>query len=101
MAKNLITPDDKPELRFFKVKISAELRTLIHSYISPMLFYLTRGRLKHVTGKEINFLNVGDAFIESNNGGAHYVKNVEKKQAILHMVVVSVIRVPTAINKIS
>ena len=33
-----------------------------------MLIYVTRGRLKHVRGQEINFFKAGDAFIESNNG---------------------------------
>ena len=50
-------------------------------------------------GEEINFFKAGDAFIESNNGGGHYVKNVGKKPAILHVGVVSVVGMPTAINK--
>ena len=64
-----------------------------------MLIYVTRGRLKHVRGEEINFFKAGDAFIESNNGGSHYVKNVGKKPAILHVGVVSVVGMPTAINE--
>ena len=64
-----------------------------------MLIHVTRGRLKHVRGKEINFFKAGDAFIESNNGGPHYVKNVGKKPAILHVGVVSVVGMPTAINE--
>ncbi|EEE41091.1 hypothetical protein [Prochlorococcus marinus] len=35
-----------------------------------MLIHVTRGRLKHVRGEEINFFKAGDAFIESNNEGA-------------------------------
>ena len=50
-------------------------------------------------GEEINFFKAGDAFIESNNGDAHYVKNVGKKTAILHVGVVSVVGMPTTINK--
>ena len=52
-------------------------------------------------GEEINFFKAGDAFIESNNnnGAPHYVKNVGKKPAILHVGVVSVVGMPTAINK--
>ena len=49
--------------------------------------------------KEINFFKAGDAFIESNNGGDHFVKNVGKKPVILHVGVVSVAGIPTAINK--
>ena len=64
-----------------------------------MLIYVTRGRLKHGRGEEINFFKAGDAFIESNNGGPHYVKNVGKKSAILHVGVVSVVGMPTAINE--
>ena len=64
-----------------------------------MLIHVTRGRLKHVRGEEINFFKAGDAFIESNNGGAHYVKNVGNKPAILHVGVLSVVGMPTAINK--
>jgi len=52
-----------------------------------------------VRGEEINFFKAGDAFIESNNGTPHYVKNVGKKPAILHVGVVSVVGMPTAINK--
>ena len=64
-----------------------------------MLIYVTRGRLKHVRGEETNFFKAGDAFIVSNNGGPHYVKNVGKKPAILHVGVVSVVGIPTTINK--
>ena len=64
-----------------------------------MLIHVTRGRLKHVRGEEINFFKAGDAFIESKNGAPHYVKYVGKKQAILHLGVLSVVGMPTAINK--
>ena len=64
-----------------------------------MLIHVTRGRLKHVRGQETNLFKSGDAFIESNNGGPHYVKNVGKKPAILHVGVVSVVGMPTAINE--
>ncbi len=64
-----------------------------------MLIHLIRGRLKHVRGEETNFFKAGDAFIESNNGGPHYVKNVRRKPAILHVGVVSVVGMPTARNK--
>jgi len=91
--------EGKPELRLLKVKIPVGLKTPIHTHPSPMLIHVTRGRLKHVRGEEINFFKAGDAFVESNNGGAHYVKNVGKKPAILHVGVVSVVGMPTAINK--
>ena len=64
-----------------------------------MLIHITKGRLKHVKGEEINFFKAGDAFIEINNGGPHYVKNVGKEPAILYVGVVSVVVMPTAINK--
>ena len=91
--------DGKPELRLLKVKIPVGLETPIHTHPSPMLIYVNRGRLKHVRGEEINFFKTGDAFVESNNGGAHYEKNIGKKPAILHVGVVSVVGMPTAINK--
>ena len=91
--------EGKPELRLLKVKIPVGLKTPIHTHPSPMLIHVTRGRLKHVRGEEINFFKAGDAFIESNNGGAHYVKNVGKKPAILHVGVVSVVGMPSAIDK--
>ena len=49
--------------------------------------------------KVINFFKTGDDFIESNNGGPHYVKNVGKKPVILHVGVVSVVGMPTAKNE--
>ena len=98
-GKNFNYLDGKPELRLLKVRIPAGLKTPIHTHPSPMLIHVTRGRLKHVRGEEINFFKAGDAFIESNNEGAHYVKNVGKKPAILHVGVVSVVGMPTAINK--
>ena len=55
--------DGKPELRLLKVKIPVGLKTPIHTHPSPMLIHVTRGRLKHVTGDEINFFKAGDAFI--------------------------------------
>ena len=98
-GKNFNYLEGKPELRLLKVKIPVGMKTPIHTHPSPMLIHVTRGRLKHVRGEEINFFRAGDAFVESNNGGAHYVKNIGKKQAILHVGVVSVVGMPTAINK--
>ena len=91
--------DGKPELRLLKVKIPEGMKTPIHTHPSPMLIHVTRGRLKHVRGEEINFFKAGDAFVESNNGGAHYVQNIGKKPAILHVGVISVVGMPTTINK--
>ena len=98
-GKNFNYQEGKPELRLLKVKIPAGIETPIHRHPAPMLIYFTSGRLKHVRGKEINFFKAGDAFVESNNGGAHYVKNVGNKPAILHVGVLSVVGMPTAINK--
>ena len=98
-GKNFNYQEGKPELRLLKVKIPAGIETPIHTHPAPMLIHVTRGRLKHVRGKEINFFKAGDAFVESNNGGAHYVKNIGNKQAILHVGVVSVVGMPTTINK--
>ena len=61
-----------------------------------MLIHVTTGRLKHVRGEETNFFKAGDVFIDNNNGGLHFVKNVGKKPAIFHVGVVSVIGMPTA-----
>ena len=94
-GKKFNYPDGKPELRLLKVKIPAGLKTPIHTHPSPMLIHVTRGRLKHVRGEEINFFKAGDAF----NGRGHYVKNVGKKPAILHVGVSSVVGRPTAINE--
>ena len=61
-GKNFNYPDGKPELRLLKVKIPAGLKTPIHTHPSPMLIHVTRGRLKHVRGEEVNFFKAGDAF---------------------------------------
>ena len=98
-GKNFNYLEGKAELRLLKVKIPVGLKTPIHTHPSPLLIHVTRGRLKHVRGEEINFFKAGDAFIESNNGAPHFVKNVGKKPAILHVGVVSVVGLPTAINK--
>ena len=98
-GKNFNYLDGKPELRLLKVKIPAGIETPIHTHPAPMLIHVTSGRLKHVRGEEINFFKAGDAFIESNNVSAHYVKNVGKKPVILHVGVVSVVGMPTTINK--
>ena len=98
-GKNFNYQEGKPELRLLKVKIPAGIETPMHTHPAPMLIHVTRGRLKHVRGKEINFFKAGDAFVESNNGGAHYVKNIGKNPAILHVGVISVVGMPTTINK--
>ena len=98
-GKNFNYLEGKPELRLLKVKIPVGLKTPIHTHPSPMLIHVTRGRLKHVRGEEINYFRAGDAFIESNNGSPHYVKNVGKKPAILHVGVVTVVGMPAAINE--
>ena len=67
-GKNFNYLEGKPELRLLKVKIPVGLKTPIHTHPSPMLIHVTRGRLKHVRGEEINFFKAGDAFIESNSG---------------------------------
>ena len=67
-GKNFNYLEGKPELRLLKVKIPAGIETPIHTHPAPMLVHVTRGRLKHVRGKEINFFKAGDAFVESNNG---------------------------------
>ena len=61
-----------------KVKIPVGLKTPIQTHPSPVLIHVTRGRLKHVRGKVINIFGAGDVFVESNNGGEHYVKSIEK-----------------------
>ena len=98
-GKNFNYQEGKPELRLLKVKIPAGMETPIHTHPAPMLIHVTSGRLKHVRGEEINLFKAGDAFVESNNGGAHYVKNIGKNPAILHVGVVSVVGMPTTINK--
>ncbi len=75
------------------------MKTPIHTHPSPMLIHVYRGRLKHVRGEEINFFKAGDAFIKSNNGGSQYVQNVGSKPATLHVGAISVVGMPTAINK--
>ena len=98
-GKNFNYLEGMPELRLLKVKIPVGLKTPIHTHPSPMLIHVTRGRLKHVRGEEINFFKAGDAFVESNNEGAHYVQNIGKNPVILHVGVVSVVGMPTTINK--
>ena len=84
-GKNFNYLEGKPELRLLKVKIPVGLKTPIHTHPSPMLIHVTRGRLKHVRGEEINFFKAGDAFIESNN----YLKNVGENTAILRLFCIS------------
>ena len=91
--------EGEPELRLLRVKIPVGVKTSIHKHPSPMLIHVTRGRLKHVRGRVINTFRAGDVFVESNNGGEHYVKSIGKKDAILHVGVISAVGVPTTINK--
>ena len=98
-GKNFYYHEVKPELRLLKVNIPAWIETLIHTHPAQMWIHVTRGRLKHFRGKEINLFKAGDAFLESNNGGAHYVKNIGKNPVILHVDVESVVGMPTIIDK--
>ena len=98
-GKNFNYLDGKPELRLLKVMITVGNNTPIHIHPSPMLIHVTRGKLKHVRGSEINIFRAGNAFVESNYGGPHYVENIGKKPAILHVGVISAAGVPTTINK--
>jgi len=54
-GKNFNYLEGNPELRLLKVKIPVGLKTPIHTYPYPLLIHVTRGRLKHVRGEEINF----------------------------------------------
>ena len=98
-GKNFNYLEGKPELRLLKVKIPVGLKTPLHTHPSPMLIHVTRGKLIHVRGRVINTFRAGDVFVESNNSGEHYVKNIGKKPVILHVGVISVVGVPTSINK--
>ena len=64
-----------------------------------MLIHVTRGKLKHVRGRVINTFRAGDVFVESNNGGGHYVQSIEKNPTILHNGFISVVGKPTTIDK--
>ena len=90
--------EGEPELRLLKVKIPVGLKTPIHRHPSPMLIHVTRGKLKHVRGRVINTFRAGDVFVESNNGGEHYVQSIGKNPAILHVGAISVEGVTTTIN---
>ncbi len=79
-GKNFNYLDGKPELRLLKVKIPAGIETPILTHLAPMLNHVTSGRFKHVRGEEINVFKEGDAFLESNNGGAHYSKILERSR---------------------
>ena len=98
-GKNFNYLDGKPELRLLRIMIPVGVKTPIHTHPAPMLIYVTRGRIRHVRGEEINFFKAGDAFVESNNEGAHYVQNIGKNPVILHVGVVSVVGMPMTINK--
>ena len=87
--------EGEPELRLLRVKIPVGLKTPIHKHPSPMLIHVTRGKLKHVRGRVINTFRAGDVFVESNNGGEHYVKSIGKKPAILHAVSYTHLTLPT------
>ena len=98
-GKNFNYLDGKPELRLLRVIIPVGAKTPLHTHPAPMLIYVTRGKIRHVRGEEINFFKAGDAFVESNNGDAHYVQNIGKKPVILYVGVVSIVGMPTTINK--
>ena len=87
------------ELRLLKVNIPVGLKTPLHIHPAPMLVYVQQGKLKHSRGETINFFSTGDSFIESNNGGAHFVESVGEKTAILFVGVSSATGIPTTINK--
>ncbi len=90
--------EGEPELRMLRVKIPLGLKTPINKYPSPMLIHVTRGMLKHVRGRVINTFRAGDVFVR-NNGGEYYVKSIGKNSAILHVGDISVVGVPSTINK--
>ena len=92
-------PYGKTELRDLKVKIQTGLKTPIHCHPSLILIHVAKARLKIERGEVINFFKTWHAFIESNNEGAHYVKNVTKKIALLNVGVVSVVGMLTTKNK--
>tara|TARA_Y100000589_G_C26956627_1_gene548814 strand:- start:128 stop:556 length:429 start_codon:yes stop_codon:yes gene_type:complete len=99
-GKNISYPRFKQaELRLLKVIIPAGIKTPIHIHPSPLIVYVSRGRLKHTSDKGINFFNSGDSFVESNYGGKHFVENIGKNDAILFVSVSSVVGTPTTINK--
>ena len=54
-GKNFNYLEGKPELRLLKAKIPVGLKTPIHTYPSPILIHVTRARLRHVWGGQINF----------------------------------------------
>ena len=85
-GKNFNYLEGKPELRLLKVKIPVGLKTPIHTHTSPMLINVTRGRLKHLRGEEINFFKAGDVFIESSNGAPTLLKMLGRSRPYLMLV---------------
>ena len=64
-----------------------------------MVVYLAQGELKHTRGDVINFFSSKQSLIESNNGDEHFVENIGNEPAILYVVAVSAVGLPTTINK--
>ena len=64
-----------------------------------MVVYLAQGELKHTIEVVTNIFSSKQSSIDSNNGNEHFVENIGNKSAILYVVVVSAVGLPTTINK--
>ena len=93
-GKNFNYQGSKPKLRLYKSEDSSRNRNPNSFAPCPNVDSCLKREIKSRKGEK-----AGDAFVESNNGGLQYVKNIGKRPAILHVDVVSVVGMPTTINK--
>ena len=82
-------------MRLLRVEFPVGGKVPLHTHPAPLIAYVSKGEIRHTRGDEINTFSPGQAFIESNRGGPHFVENVGKEPAVVFVAVASKKGLPT------
>ena len=94
-GKAFAYPEGEAELRLLRVEFPVGGSVPLHTHPAPLIAYVSQGQIRHTRGDQVNMFGPGQAFVESNQGGPHTVKNIGEEPAVVFVAVASKQGLPT------
>ena len=94
-GKAFAYPEGEAELRLLRVEFPVGGSVPLHTHPAPLIAYVSQGQIRHTRGDQVNTFGPGQAFVESNQGGPHTVKNIGEEPAVVFVAVASKQGLPT------
>ena len=94
-GKAFTYPQGDAELRLLRVEFPVGGSVPLHTHPAPLIAYVSQGQIRHTRGDQVNTFGPGEAFAESNQGGAHTVENIGDGPAVVIVAVASKQGLPT------